>query len=712
MKLVAALVLVSLASPVIVRAAAPPDSALWLEEVTGKRALEWVAGKNRVSTHALTGTADFKKMNDRFLAIANSDARIPYVTRIGDLYYNFWRDQKHERGLWRRTTLDEYRKASPHWETVLDLDSLAAAEKDNWVWEGADALPPDYTRCLVSLSRGGADARVTREFDFVTRTFVAGGFTVPESKSYLGWIDKDRLYVGPALDSTQMTTSGYPRTVREWRRGQPLASATAVYEGTPTDVWAYGWHDFTPGFERDFVARGITFYSNEMFLRRDGKLVKIEKPDDADAGVWHEWLLLQLRTDWSVGGQTYPAGALLATRLDDFLAGKRSLDVLFQPTERKSLTGYSTTRGAILLNELDHVRCRIEALRFADGRWSREALPGLPEYGDVSASGVDDRVSDDYWLRATDFLTPPRFGIGTVGSGAAQVLKRSPTFFDGSRDTVTQHEAISKDGTRIPYFEVSRRNEPYRGTTPTLLTGYGGFEVSELPYYSGIEGSGLDRAGRRAGARQHPRWRRVRPPVASGGGEDGAASLLRGLHRRRRGSRAARGHVTEASGLHGWLERRSASGQHAHDASRSVRCDRVRAAAARHAALSQAARRRVVDGRVRQPGRSEGMGVHPHLVAVPEPPARHAVSAHTLHQLDTGRSCPPGARAPDGPSDGRHGLSRPLLRERRRRARRGREQQGDGVHVGARLYVPLAAARRERRPGALGGPVPKAPPPH
>jgi prolyl oligopeptidase len=516
MKTVAALVVLALVSPPITHAAhaaAPPDSALWLEDVTGKRALEWVAGKNRVSTHALTGTQDFKKMNDRFLAIVNSQARIPYVTRIGDRYYNFWQDQKHVRGLWRRTTLEEYRKESPRWETVLDLDSLATVEKENWVWESADPLPPDYRLCLVSLSRGGADAQVTREFDLVTRSFVKGGFAVPESKGYTGWIDADRLYVCPALDSTQMTTSGYPRSVREWRRGQPLASATAVYEGQPTDVYVYGWHDFTPGFERDFVTRGVTFYSNEMFLRRDGRLVKIEKPDDAEAGVWREWLLLQLRTDWTAGGQVYPAGALIATRLDDFLAGKRGFDVLFQPADRKSLTSYSTTRNAILLNELDNVRCRIETVRFADGKWSHEALPGLPEYGDVSAGGVDDRVSDDYWLRATDFLTPPRFGIGTVGGGPAVTLKRSPTFFDGSRDTVTQHEAVSKDGTHIPYFEVSRRNEPYRGTTPTLLTGYGGFEVSELPRYSGIQGSGwIERGGVlvlaniRGGGEFGPKW--------------------------------------------------------------------------------------------------------------------------------------------------------------------------------------------------------------
>ncbi|MFI5370099.1 MAG: prolyl oligopeptidase family protein [Candidatus Eisenbacteria bacterium] len=516
MKIVPALVLLAVVWPALAPAAAAPppsDPGLWLEDVSGSKALEWVARQNRESTHALAGSSGFQTMKTRFLSILDSDARIPEVDRIGDRYYNFWRDARHVRGLWRRTTLEEYRKPSPVWESVLDLDSLAATEKENWVWEGADALPPDYTRCLVSLSRGGADAQVTREFDLVTRTFVPGGFVVPESKSSVGWIDRDRLVVGPALDSTEMTQSGYPRTVREWRRGQPLASATQLYAGRDSDVYVYGWHDFTPGFERDFVGRGMTFYTNELFLRHDGRLSRIEKPDDADAGVWREWLLLQLRTDWTVGGRTYPAGALLAARLDDFLAGKRDLEILFQPSERRSLRAYSTTRGAILLNELDHVRCRIEALRFGDGRWSRAPLPGLPEFGDVSAGGVDARVSDDYWLHATDFLTPTRFGIGRVGGGPAEILKQAPTFFEAGRDTVAQYEAVSRDGTRVPYFEVSPKDMRHDGTTPTLLTGYGGFEISELPYYSGIVGSGwIERGGVlvdaniRGGGEFGPRW--------------------------------------------------------------------------------------------------------------------------------------------------------------------------------------------------------------
>ncbi len=495
--------------------AAPPsdDPALWLEDVTGQPALEWVARQDSASTRALAQSPEFKAMTDRLLAILDSKERIPYVNRVGDRYYNFWRDAEHPRGLWRRTTLAEYRKDAPAWETVLDLDALGAAENANWNWSGADALAPDYTRCLISLSRGGADAAVVREFDLVSKTFVADGFSLPESKSELHWIDRDRAYVAVAFDSSTMTQSGYPRVVKEWKRGTPLAAATPVYEGKPEDVWISAGHDDTPGFERDFVYRGITTFTNEEFLRRDGRLIRVDKPDDAEAFAWRDWLLVQLRTDWRVGGTTYPAGALVAARFDDFLAGKRELKVLFQPTERTSLAGFSATKSAVLLNVLDNVRSRIYTLRPDGGRWTRTAIPGVPEFGNISAYAVDSRTSDDYWMTITDFLTPTGYYLGAAGAGAPERLKRSPTFFDGSRDVVSQHEAVSKDGTRVPYFEVAPRDLRLDGTAPTLLTGYGGFEIPSLPAYSGVQGSGwIERGGVlvvaniRGGGEFGPRW--------------------------------------------------------------------------------------------------------------------------------------------------------------------------------------------------------------
>lgn len=261
--------------PHVTHAAPPPaDPALWLEDVTGTQAMQWVGEQNGRSTHELAQSSEFKALDDKFLSILNSTERIPFVSKIGERYYNFWRDAQHERGLWRRTTLEEYRQPTPNWETVLDLDALGAAEKESWVWEGASTLQPANRRCLIYLSRGGADARVVREFDLETKQFLGDGFTLPESKSNAGWLDQDRLYVGVAFDSTTMTTSGYPRVIKEWHRGTPLSAATIVYEGPAADVSVNAYRDHTPGFERDFVTRAMTFYTNEMYLRRDGKLVK------------------------------------------------------------------------------------------------------------------------------------------------------------------------------------------------------------------------------------------------------------------------------------------------------------------------------------------------------------------------------------------------------------------------------------------------------
>ncbi len=491
----------------------PDDPALWLEDVTGPQAMDWVTQQNTRSTAALAGSPEFKAMDERFLTILDSNARIPFASKIGAYYYNFWRDGQHERGLWRRTSLAEYRKAEPAWETVLDLDALGTAEKESWVWEGADVLAPDYRHCLISLSRGGADASVTREFDLVTKAFVEAGFTLPESKSGISWIDAERVYLACAFDSTTMTTSGYPRVVKEWRRGTPLASATPVYEGQLADVAVAAHRDHTPGFERDFVVRAMTFYASELFLLRDGRRIKIDKPEDANVGAWHEWLFIELRSPWTVADKMWPAGALLATNFDDFLAGKREFQQLFEPGARKSLGGYSTTKTALLLNELDNVHNRLYVLKPVNGKWTRTPMAGLPEFGSIGVHGVDSYESDDYWLTVTDFLTPTTLSLGTLGGGPAEKLKQTPAFFDGSRSVVTQHEAVSKDGTHIPYFEVAPRGMKLDGNAITMLTGYGGFEVSETPYYSGVQGTGwLERGGVlvvaniRGGGEFGPQW--------------------------------------------------------------------------------------------------------------------------------------------------------------------------------------------------------------
>ncbi|RZA29795.1 MAG: S9 family peptidase, partial [Lysobacteraceae bacterium] len=243
------------------------DAYAWLEDVTGAKPLEWVKQQNAKSEAEIAATPEFKQLEGRILAMLDSDAKIPGVEKIGRYYYNFWKDKGHERGVWRRTTLEEYRKPQPEWETILDLDALNKAEGENWVWHGAECRRPAYTRCLVALSRGGADADVTREFDIESRQWIKDGFFRPEAKGGLTWIDQDNVYVFTDFGAGSMTPSGYPRIVKQWKRGTPMSAATVVYEGQPQDMYIGAGHDDTPGYERDFVIRTLAFYNDEMYLR-------------------------------------------------------------------------------------------------------------------------------------------------------------------------------------------------------------------------------------------------------------------------------------------------------------------------------------------------------------------------------------------------------------------------------------------------------------
>ena len=478
----------------IAQPAETADPFVWLEDVHSERALTWVRAQNTLTEHELGASPDFKPIYDRLLAIFDSKARIPAVTKQGDFYYNFWRDAQHVRGLWRRTTLSEYRKESPAWETVLDLDALAAAEKENWVWKGSIWLRPDNARCLLNLSRGGGDAVVVREFDVPSKSFVADGFYLPEGKTNVAWRSRESVYVGTDFGPGSKTDSGYARIVKEWRRGTPLDAARTVFEGATTDVSMSARVSDRFGFHREFIRRAITFYSSETHLRVGEKFVKLDLPVDALVDTFKEFITIILRSPWAVGGRTYAAGALLAAPWDTFLAGDRNFDVLFAPAPRTSLVGVTTTREHLILTELDNVRSRLSLLTRAGSTWQRTPLP-VPEFGTVSVSSIDED-SDDYFLNVTGFLTPSSLYLGTIGQEKRELLKQLPAFFNSDGLAVSQHEAVSPDGTRVPYFQVSRTGLKLDGSHPTLLYGYGGFEISMTPAYSAGSGAAwLERGG-------------------------------------------------------------------------------------------------------------------------------------------------------------------------------------------------------------------------
>jgi prolyl oligopeptidase len=511
--------------------AADDDPYRWLEDVTGSDALDWARERNAETTAKLAIGTRFEDLRAEILEVLDADDRIPMVRRRGEYLYNFWQDAAHPRGLWRRTTLDQYRLARPDWDVLLDVDALGEREGESWVWQGAAVLRAGgYRLALVELSRGGADATVVREFDIAERRFVEDGFTLPEAKTRVGWIDADQIYVGTDFGPGSLTTSGYPRIVKQWRRGTALADAVTVYEGKPEDVAVSAYHDPTEGFERDFVVRGADFYHHEWYLRTgtdsagtdgagadgagtDGGLVRLTVPDDAEVDVHREWLVIWLRSPWTVGGATYRDGTLLAARFDAFLAGDRELTVLFEPDSRTnsaSLLYHAWTRDYLILNVLRDVQSELTVLTpSATGPWQRAHLAGGTGFAQIDVAATDPQDSDEYMLSSSGFTQPGTLSYGHVGTGL-ETLKQAPAFFDTTGIQVRQFFATSADGTSVPYFVVGPEDS---GSGPTLLNGYGGFEVSLTPSYNPVIGRGwLARGGTyvqanlRGGGEYGPNW--------------------------------------------------------------------------------------------------------------------------------------------------------------------------------------------------------------
>ena len=458
------------------------DPYLWLEEVSGSEALDWVRARNEPTLAELCD-AQFERMRIEALEVLDTDARIPYVRRRGEYLYDFWRDATSPRGLWRRTTLDSYRTDSPDWEVLIDVDELGRGDGQKWVWAGASVIEPEHTLALINLSPGGSDAVVVREFDMLTREFVADGFELPEAKSEVGWDDPDTVLVGTDFGPDSLTESGYPRILKRWRRRTPLTDAATIFEGSRTDVSAGGSTDRTPGFERTFVGRSIDFWNRQRYQLRGSELISIDVPTDASSlSIHREWLLIDLRTDWSVGANTYRAGSLLAANYDEFIAGTRELQVIFEPDEHTCLHQYAWTRDRLVLVTLADVASRVEIV--SPGTWRREPISGIPPATNTVIVAADD-TGDEFFLDSSGFDTPSRLLRGT-DAGPLEQIKSAPAFFDAETLDVRQYFATSEDGTSIPYFVVRSRDAS--GPGPTLLGGYGGFETSLTPGYSGVLG--------------------------------------------------------------------------------------------------------------------------------------------------------------------------------------------------------------------------------
>ncbi|WP_420041950.1 prolyl oligopeptidase family serine peptidase [Gordonia sp. MP11Mi] len=463
------------------------DPYLWLEEVDSDEALDWVRAHNAPTVDELTDSERFAQMQTDTLEILDTDDRIPYVRRRGDYLYNFWRDATHPYGLWRRTTLDEYRRDVTEWDVLIDVDELRETEGENWVWAGASMLRPDYDRALISLSRGGADATVVREYDVPSRAWVDGGFELPENKSNVSWIDRDTVYVGTEFGEQpdgegSWTSSGYPRVVKRWTRGTDLSQADTVFSGSVGDVAVGAAFDPTPGYRRHFAYRATDFYNTDNFEVIDGALVPIDIPSDAAYAVHRDYLMVSPKSSWIVDGVEREPGSLLVFDYPAFISGDRAHRVLFAPDSHTSLQDYAFTRTRLVLTTLHDVATRLQA--FEVGSWTPADLPGVPELATVGVVDVDPDHSDEIWLSSSSFTQAPSLLYGDATTGVTPI-KASPEHFDSSAVTAQQIFATSDDGTQVPYF-VIKRDDVESG--PTLLYGYGGFENALTPGYMGVTG--------------------------------------------------------------------------------------------------------------------------------------------------------------------------------------------------------------------------------
>lgn len=476
----------------------PADKYLWLEDVHGTRAIEWVKAENARAAKVLEADPRFAKFQDEALKVSEDPSRLPTPSLRGNMVYNFWRDQKNVRGILRRTTVADYNDPSPRWQTVLDVDALGSAEKTSWVYHGSQCLFPGNQYCMVDLSVGGEDASTSREFDLKNAKFVEGGFVSDHSKQQIEWEDKDTLLIARDWGPDTMTRSGYPFIVKEWKRGTPIASAKEIFRGEPTDVSAGpAVYDDAQGDHLIAFVRGVTFFESRVFVKTPAGLKQLSVPAKSDiVGVLDGRLLLELHEDWSTNGERFTQGSLMEVRLPELLRDPEHLkpSVVFAPTSDEFLDGIGITRSHLVIATLKHVLGR--AYVYTPGRtgWTKQAL-NVPDKSTIDIASTDP-TEEAFFLRTESFLTPPSLLAGDAAKAELKPSKSQPALFDGSRDVVEQLSATSKDGTKVPYFVVHPADMANNGENPTLLNAYGGFEISETPRYNAVRGKlWLERGG-------------------------------------------------------------------------------------------------------------------------------------------------------------------------------------------------------------------------
>ena len=468
-------------------AAEAEDPHLWLEEIERERPLAWVRERNTRSLGVLQSDPRYARFHADALRILEATDRIPQPAFAREHIDNFWQDKTHVRGLWRRTTLDSYRTASPRWETILDVDALSASENANWVYKGSSCLMPEERLCLIALSNGGKDAVEYREFDTVARRFVDGGLRLPESKGGVSWIDADTLLVSRDFGPDTLTASGYPFIVKRLKRGQSLDQAEEVFRGAPSDVAVSSLvlRDPDGRLQAVLLNRARTFYEGDYHLLTDRGPVRLPLPEKVSIQAYvDDQLVFTIEQPW----RGFKTGDLLSIDLSELKAdpGRASATLIHSPGPRESIEAVSSTRNTLVVALYENVKGAAYVYDRKGAKWSRRKL-ALPANASVTIGSASDR-DDQVFFGVSGYLQPNSLWLANAATGRVEQLKSIPPRWNAKNHAVDQFEATSADGTKVPYFVVRPKAVKMDGSNPTLLYGYGGYQNSLLPSYSGTIG--------------------------------------------------------------------------------------------------------------------------------------------------------------------------------------------------------------------------------
>ena len=461
------------------------DPYLWLENIDGTQSMQWVKKTNKTTDDKLTHSKLFKQLYQQALTVLNGKSRLPSVSQNGKWLYNFWQDDKNPRGLYRRTTLKDFKQPQPKWETVLDMDKYSFEHQKNYDYHGMSCLPPEGTDCLVFLSPEGGDAIEVSEFNLTKKEFIKNGYSLPLAKSRVSWIDKDNVFVGTNFGLNSMTDSGYPRIVKQWKRGTPLSQAKTIYTANKKSMAANAFRMDDNNQPIDIISESTSFWSSDKYQIEGETLIKLKIPTSAQiSGVYQDKLVLSLKQDWSINNQSFAAGEIIWVDLALLRGEKGSIESIIQPDDKTVIESVNTSKQGLLITLLEDVKAKLcRYVKTDKGKWQIQDIP-FPDNGALNVTSIDDETGD-FFVEYESFIIPPSLYYVDSITLKPELIKQQTESFDGSQFKVEQYFTQSTDGTKIPYFVVMNKNTKFDGTNPTHMFSYGGFRNSLTPSYSG-----------------------------------------------------------------------------------------------------------------------------------------------------------------------------------------------------------------------------------